>query len=106
MHSQFEITKQQFQQRLYSYAYYSLRIAEDAEDIVQEAFLKLWENRQDIDPLQVGAWLMRVTQNLIVDHVRRKKSRLPVTDTDADLLAREADADAQHQDTLKRIVEH
>jgi RNA polymerase sigma-70 factor (ECF subfamily) len=110
MQSQFEITKQQFQHRLYSYAYYSLRIAADAEDIVQEAFLKLWENRQDIDPLQVGGWLMRVTQNLIIDHVRKHKTRLLVTDDDADLdLIPQEDGqeqDTHHQRVLKRIVEH
>lgn len=109
MHKQFETTKQQYQRQLYSYAWYSLRIAADAEDIVQEAFLKLWENRHDVDPLQAGAWLMRVTRNLIVDHVRKHRTRSRVTDGDADLdlIARDEDPDqdAQHQRTLKCIVE-
>jgi RNA polymerase sigma-70 factor (ECF subfamily) len=107
MHRQFERTKQEFQHRLYSYAWYSLRIAADAEDIVQEAFLKLWENWQDIDPPQVGAWLTRVTQNLIIDHVRKQRTRQRVTDSEADLdqIAQEDAPDPQQQGTLKRIVE-
>jgi RNA polymerase sigma-70 factor (ECF subfamily) len=47
----------------------------DTEDMVQEAFLKLWNN-----PLQVrhgGAlrgWLMRVGTNLAIDRARRKQA--------------------------------
>lgn len=107
MHRQFETAKRQYQHRLYSYAWYSLRIKADAEDIVQEAFIKLWENWHDIDPLKIGSWLTRVTQNLIVDHVRKHKIRLRVTDadTDPDLLVQDEAPDPQHQGTLKRIVE-
>lgn len=109
MHRQFEITKKQYQRQLYSYAWYSLRIAADAEDVVQEAFLKLWENWQQIEQPQVGAWLMRVTQNLIIDHVRKHQTRAFVSDDEAELaeIAQEdeADRDSPHQRTLKRIVE-
>src|SRR5688500_20094412 len=108
MHRQFETAKQQCRDRLYSYAWYSLRSKADAEDVVQEAFLKFWEHMKSVDPAQTGAWLMRVTQNLIIDHVRRRKARQNWTDADADLesIAQEDSHDAEHQGTLKRIVEH
>jgi RNA polymerase sigma-70 factor, ECF subfamily len=108
MRRQFETAKQQYRDRLYSYAWYSLRSKADAEDIVQEAFLKLWEKQEGLDPRQIGAWLMRVTQNLIVDHLRRRKARQTWTDTETDLetIAQEDTQDTQHQGTLKRIVEH
>jgi RNA polymerase sigma-70 factor (ECF subfamily) len=108
MHKQFETAKHQHRHRLFSYAWYSLRSRADAEDIVQEAFLKLWENRESVEQLQVGAWLMRVTQNLIVDHLRRRKARLQWTDgeTELDEIPEEDAHDVQHQGTLKHIVEH
>jgi RNA polymerase sigma-70 factor (ECF subfamily) len=108
MHRQFELAKQQHRHRLFSYAWYSLRNRADAEDIVQEAFLKLWEKRDGVEPQQIGAWLMRVTQNLIVDHVRRRKARAQWSDTETELeeIAQEEGQDTQHVGTLKRIVEH
>lgn len=108
MHGQFELAKQQYRHRLFSYAWYSLRSRADAEDVVQEAFLKLWEKRDAVDPPQTGAWLMRVTQNLIVDLLRRRKARAKWSDTEADLeqIAQEDTEDTQHIGTLKRIVEH
>jgi len=108
MRRQFETAKQQYRDRLYSYAWYSLRNKADAEDIVQEAFLKLWENLERLDPPQIGGWLTRVTQNLIVDHLRRRRARQTWTDTETDLdtIAHEDTPDTQHQNMLKRIVEH
>lgn len=104
MQSQFEATKQQFQHRLYGYAYYSLRVAEDAEDIVQEAFIRLWQNWQSVEPTQVGAWLMRVTQNLVVDHLRKNKHRHQESEIDADELPHNAE-DAHQRKVMQKIVE-
>lgn len=104
MESQFELIKQQYQQRLYGYAFYSLRVAEDAQDVVQEAFLRLWENWKEVDLHKVGAWLMRVTRNLIVDQIRKNKSQLYESETDIDDIAQDDD-EARNREVLKRIVE-
>lgn len=58
--------------RLFSTAVYVLRDAEDAEDVVQEAFLRLWRFTGRIDPAKVPAWLTRVVHNLCIDQTRRR----------------------------------
>jgi RNA polymerase sigma-70 factor (ECF subfamily) len=60
--------------RIFSYACYFLRDREDAEDVTQEVFLRLWrscdvENRQ-----KAAAWMTRVTHNLCIDWKRRRKT--------------------------------
>lgn len=65
----------QHRQRIYSFAHYSLRAREDAEDVTQEVFIKLWQNWQKIDHSKLGGWLMRVTRNAVVDHVRKRRSQ-------------------------------
>lgn len=108
MKRHFESIKAQFQHRVYSYAYYSLRVAADAEDITQEVFIRLWQNWPHLNPLQAKSWLMRVTHNLIIDHVRSQKNRTYGSNDDKD----EDDSPevVQHQDeldqpTLRLIVE-
>ncbi len=42
-------------------------------EIVQETFIRVWINRQGIDPsLSFKAWLFTMAQHLIADHVRRQ----------------------------------
>ena len=67
-----QATEQQ-RQRVYSFAYYSLRAKEDAEDVTQEVFIKLWQHWQKVDHGKLGAWLMRVARNAVIDHVRKQR---------------------------------
>lgn len=48
---------------------------QSAEDIVQEAFLRLWKNRIRIIPYNIGGWLHRVTIHLAYKHVQRETRR-------------------------------
>ncbi|MBU8871532.1 MAG: RNA polymerase sigma factor [Gemmatimonadales bacterium] len=60
------------QRRLFSAAFYMLRDADDAEDVIQEAFLRLWRFTGRIDPGKVTAWLNRVVHNLCIDQTRKR----------------------------------
>lgn len=72
-HYQAAIT--QYRQRVFTFAYYSLRNRADAEDVTQDVFIRLWHHWDAIDPGRVGAWLMRVAHNTVVDLIRRQRRR-------------------------------
>ena len=60
----------------------------DTEDIVQDAFLKLWNNPLQVrDSGALRSWLIRVASNLAIDRARRKSpldiDSLPEPDDDA-----------------------
>ena len=73
MLAQYRQATEQHRQRVYSFAYYSLRAKEDAEDVTQEVFIKLWQHWQKVDHGKLGAWLMRVAHNAVIDHVRKQR---------------------------------
>ena len=64
--------------RIFSLAYQYVRNSEDAEDILQETFIKAY-NSLDKFHLQEGAsfspWLYRIGINCSIDHIRRNKRR-------------------------------
>lgn len=80
MLAQYQQAITQHRQRVFSFAHYSLRAKEDAEDITQEVFIKLWQHWQKIDHSKLGAWLMRVAHNAVIDHVRKQKNVASQTD--------------------------
>lgn len=64
------------ERRLYGIAYGYLRNSEDALEVVQDAFIKLFQQAQRIDSrAEVGAWLTRVAINAAIDRYRQKKRR-------------------------------
>ena len=58
-----------------------LRDAAEAEDVTQEALLRLWRSRDalEVGPYGLGPWLRRVVSNLCIDKMRSGR-RLTVTD--------------------------
>jgi RNA polymerase sigma-70 factor, ECF subfamily len=51
----------------------------EAEDIAQEAFLKLWNNPTQVrDAAALKGWLMRVAHNLVMDWFRHRPAFAPV----------------------------
>jgi RNA polymerase sigma-70 factor (family 1) len=59
--------------RVFRYAYYTLRDAADAEDAAQEVFIKLWRKFDSVNPLKVKSWLMSTTHNHCIDVIRKRK---------------------------------
>ena len=48
---------------------------EEAEDVLQEAFLKAWKNLNAFDPaLKLSSWLYRIVHNQAISCLRKKKS--------------------------------
>jgi RNA polymerase sigma-70 factor (ECF subfamily) len=74
------------------------RIDHEAEDVVQEAFVRLHRQVADHGSGSVKhltTWLFRVTHNLTIDMLRRrsKRRRVPVTAVDPSALSEEQAAD-------------
>ncbi len=77
----------QYAGTLYRVAYSVLRNAADAEDAVQEAFLRVLRHRETLGEIRdQRVWLIRIVWNIVLDRKRRAKTR-PETD-DVDELAR------------------
>lgn len=60
--------------KLYRIAFYLLQNRQDAEDIVQETYVKLWSKRNDLsDILNSEAYSVTLLKHLALDHLKSKK---------------------------------
>ncbi len=64
----------EFRDGIYSYLCYLLKNREDAEDVTQEVFIRLWNHWDRVDQARVKSWLMRVAHNRSIDLIRQKKT--------------------------------
>ena len=75
----------QYAGTLYRVAYSVLRNPSDAEDAVQEAFLRVLRHRDTLGEVRdQRVWLIRIVWNIVLDRKRRAKTR-PETDDVAEL---------------------
>ena len=75
----------QYASTLYRVAYSVLRNPADAEDAVQEAFLRVLRHRDTLGEVRdQRVWLIRIVWNIVLDRKRRAKTR-PETDDVSEL---------------------
>lgn len=72
--------------RVFTLAYRMLSCREEAEDISQEAFVKIYRSLKiyDAGRTRFSTWIYRITYNLCVDHLRKRKETAPLEE---DMLA-------------------
>jgi RNA polymerase sigma factor (sigma-70 family) len=58
---------------VYRFILKNLRHEEDARDVVQSAFEKMWVNRNDIDNNKCKSYLFTVAYHQMIDHIRKAK---------------------------------
>lgn len=59
---------------------------EETEDILQEVFIKVYENLNDFDTsLKFSSWIYRITHNQVISQYRKKQARPQKISLDCDL---------------------
>lgn len=93
--------------KLFRFAFRLLGSSEEAKDVVQEVFIKVWNGRDqmaDIDNME--AWCMRITRNLSLDKLRTRQRK--ATDSMEDNFDIQQDArtpyeTAENNENMQRI---
>lgn len=69
---------------LYNFARRALGDAGQAEDAVQEAFLRAWRASDRYDPARASqrTWLFAILRNVVIDQLRARRSRPPMSHGD------------------------
>ena len=78
---------------------YKRQNKEDARDIVQTAFEKLWVNREKVETLKAKSYLFTVAYHLMIDQLR-KESKIIMTDS----FDENANAITQGSSELKQLL--
>jgi RNA polymerase sigma-70 factor (ECF subfamily) len=91
---------------LYRVAYSVMRNAAEAEDAVQEAFLRVLKHRDQLSEIRdLRVWLVRITWNVVLDRKRRGKTR-PENEDVADFARVLPSSDRRADEMLISSQEH
>jgi len=67
--------------KIYRFAWTYLKNKPDAEELMQDVFLKIWEKRDLLNPAQnIKSYIFKDAVNSIYDHVRKKNLEKAFTD--------------------------
>jgi len=70
----FGVLARRYEAKLLVYVTQIVSVQEEARDLVQEAFIRVWRNLDQYDSrFRFSTWLFRIAHNLAIDHLRRRR---------------------------------
>jgi RNA polymerase sigma-70 factor, ECF subfamily len=100
-----------FQGRVFGLAYHYTAQAEDARDLTQDVFVRVYQHLALV-PGEEGClpWIIRITRNACIDHLRRRKARPPLWDLPADelfdLRSTDRNPEEAHLEAVRKTMVH
>jgi RNA polymerase sigma-70 factor (ECF subfamily) len=85
---------------VYRFILKNLRHEEDARDVVQTAFEKMWRNREEVDAQKSKSYLFTVAYHQMIDHIRKVK-RIQLRDS----FSENSKVESKPVNNLKRILD-
>jgi len=99
---EYNIAVNNFSGRLFGYCLKYLQSKADADDIVQDVFEKLWENRKKVDFVKSKSWLFTTAHNRMLNFIKRQNRISYVNEVESN----ERQTCQIHQIELVEIIEH
>ena len=69
---EYNIAVDTYSGRLFGYVLKCLQNSEDASDIVQDVFERLWNHRKNVESEKVKAWLFTTAHNALINFAKKK----------------------------------
>lgn len=95
--------------RLYTFAKRFLKVEDDINDILQDVFIKIWENRRNIKNVETfNAYIFTITKNTVITYFREKTKLIDFESRVREMATSEGyfiDDSVEYND-IKEKVEH
>lgn len=93
--------------RLYSFSKGLLKVEDDINDILQDVFIKVWENRKNIKNVETfNAYIFTITKNAIISYFREKTKTRAFESRVMDMATSEAfqlDNSLEYEDIKEKV---
>lgn len=97
---QFNEAVKEYTKNVFRFLYKSLKDKEATNDIVQDCFLKLWQNRNQVDERKIKSWLFTVAHHAMINYLKVESRKTTLNEhTDGNQVFQKHDFD------LKSIIE-
>src|SRR5689334_9871354 len=98
---EFNTAVKEYTRNLYRYLIKTLRNEDAAKDLVQDCFLKLWNNKHTIDALKIKSWLFTVAHNAMLNYIKSESRKSSINNCRSEALP----FVFQHDFELKQIID-
>lgn len=68
----------EYSRNIFRYVYKCIKDEDEAKDIVQDCYLKLWTHRANVNPDKIKYWLFTTAHNTMLNHLKKSSKVVPM----------------------------
>lgn len=102
--AEYNFSIDQHSDALYRFAVHFLKDSEDARDVVQDTFEKLWLNKDKVEKEKVKSWLFTCAHHAMLNQVSRKKRQQTHLDSQAVNQSQAPDNSFESKQVIDQLV--
>lgn len=105
-HNSFKELFDKYYYSLIRYAWCYLHSLEDSRDIVQELFVKLWINRNNLDPSKsIKSYMYKSVKNFVINKIKSASNKIISNGFSEDIYYKETSGNLDDLIDLKNVLE-
>lgn len=104
-HAEFNQIVDDYSDALYRFALKNIKVSEDAQEIVQTSFERLWSNRNKVEFSKMKSYLFKIAYNLSIDFIRKRKNESDIDELNDPMIAQNPTYYADLKTTLNNALE-
>jgi len=94
-----------YARNIFRFVFKNLRDKDASDDLVQDCFLKLWQNRSDVDKAKVKSWLFSVAHNAMVNYAKVQSRKTGLDHADLSLISAPTAPEFDLKDILEKTLQ-
>ena len=94
-----------YARNIFRFVFKNLKDREATEDLVQDCYLKLWQNRAGVDKQKIKSWLFSVAHNAMINYAKAEARKTGLDNAEVRLLSTGNTSEPDLKDLLERSLQ-
>jgi RNA polymerase sigma factor (sigma-70 family) len=94
-----------YARNIFRFVFKNLRNKEASDDLVQDCFLKLWQNRSTVDPEKIKSWLFSVAHNAMINYAKAEARKTGLEHAEVSLISTQGAPEFDLKEILEKSLQ-
>jgi RNA polymerase sigma-70 factor, ECF subfamily len=94
-----------YARNIFRFVFKNLRDKDASDDLVQDCFLKLWQNRAAIDATKIKSWLFSVAHNAMINYAKSQARKTGLDQAEVHQISTRSSPEFDLKEILERSLQ-
>ena len=102
--AQYNEAVKSYAKNIFRFVFKNVKGKDATDDLVQDCYLKLWQNREKVDHTKVKSWLFSVAHHALINYVKAESRKTGLDTAEVSTIATQSNPEPDVKDLVERSL--